>query len=165
MSTHRARGIARSGSRIGRNAHIALRAERVIARRRLAVMRQQTALMVLAGVLAAIGAVMVNVAAFYWLSGAYGNAPAGAILAALNLSLAGLLALRAARMSAEQELEPIMEMRDEAMEEIEAELAEGLDEARQMAQHMRQLAADPLGAAVPALLGPILSVLMNALRK
>lgn len=165
MSRNLVREIERSGSRIGRNAHIALRAERVIARRRLAIIRTQTGLMAFAGVMAAIGVVMVNVAAFYWLSASYGNAPAGGILAAVNFALAAFLAIRATQMSAEPELEPVIEVRDLAMEDIEAELSEGFEEAKHLAENVRRIASDPLGSAAPALLGPILSLLAGALKK
>lgn len=62
------RDIERSGSRIGRNAHIALHAEYVIARRHFAVIRIQTMLMAFASVMAAIGLVMAIAVAFYWLA-------------------------------------------------------------------------------------------------
>lgn len=165
MSRNLVRDIERSGSRIGRNAHIALRAERIIARRRFAVIRTQTGLLAFAGVMAAIGVVMVNVAAFYWLSASYGNASAGSILAVVNLVLAAFLAILASRMSAEKELEPVIEVRDLAMEDIEAELSDGLAEAKYLAENVRRIASDPLGSAAPALLGPILSVLVRSLKK
>ena len=165
MSRNLVRDIERSGNRIGRNAHIALRAERVIARRRLAVIRRQTGFVAFAGIVAGIGVVMVNVAIFFWLSESMGKAGAGAVLAVANFGLAAILAIAASRMSAEPELEPVIELRDLAMEDIEAELADGLAEARVLAENVRRIAADPLGTAGPALLGPILSVLIKSLKK
>ena len=165
MSRNLVRDIERSGSRISRNAHIALRAERVIARRRLAVIRTQTGFMAFAGVMAAIGVLMVNVASFYWLSASFGNALAGGILAVVNFLLAAILATLASRMSAEHELEPVIEVRDLAMEDIEAELSDGLAEAKYLADNVRRIASDPLGSAAPALLGPILSLLVGSLKK
>lgn len=165
MSQNLLRNLERSGSRIGRNAHIALRAERVIARRRLAVIRTQTSLMAFAGVVAGIGVLMVNVGLFFWLAESYGKAAAGGLLALLNLGLAAVLALVASRMSAEQELEPVIEVRDLAMEDIEAEVADGLGEAKHLAENVRRIASDPFGAAGSSLLGPILSILMKSLKK
>ncbi|MEM7074654.1 MAG: hypothetical protein AAGA28_04675 [Pseudomonadota bacterium] len=165
MSRHLVRDLEHSGSRISRNAHIALRAERIIARRRLAVIRSQTGLLAFAGALAGIGVLMANVGAFFWLAEGVGYASAGGILAAVNVGLAALLGLVASRMSADRDLEPVVELRDMAMEEIEAEVAEGVAEVRYLANNLRRIAADPFGAALPSLLGPVLTALVKSLRK
>ena len=165
MRRNTMRDLERSSSRIGRNAHIALRAERVIARRRLAVFRAQTGLMAFAGIVAATGFVMVNVGAFYWVAEGYGRAMAGGILAVVNFGIAAILAILASRMSAEQELEPVVEVRDLAMEDIESELADGLTEAKYVAANVRQMASDPLGSALPSLLAPLISILVKSLKK
>ncbi|MEM6576905.1 MAG: hypothetical protein AAF678_00305 [Pseudomonadota bacterium] len=165
MSRNLVRDIERSTGRIGRNAHIALRAERVIARRRLAVFRTQTGLMAFAGAVASIGIVMVNVGLFFWLAESNGNAAAGGILAALNFGLAVILVLVASRMSAERELEPVIEVRDLAMEDIEAEIAEGLDEAKVLAENVRRMASDPFGSIGTSLLAQVIPVLVNSLKK
>lgn len=165
MSRHLVRELERSTSRIGRNAHIALRAERVITRRRLAVIRTQTGLMAFAGVMAGIGVVMINVGLFFWLTDSYGKAGAGGILAAVNLGLATVLVLVASRMSAEAELEPVIEVRDLAVEDIEAEIADGIEEAKGLVENVSRIASDPLGSLGPSLLGPVLSALIKSLSK
>lgn len=165
MSRQFMRDIERSGNRIGRNAHIALRAERMIARRRLAMIRTQTGLLAFAGLVAGIGVMMVNVGLFFWLAQNFGNAGAGAILAAVNFALALVVGLAAARMSVEKELEPVIEVRDLAVEDIEAELADGLAEAKQFTEDIRRMASDPFGSALPSLLGPVLSILVKSVKK
>lgn len=160
-----ARSVERKGSRITRNAHVALRAERAIASRRIAVMRGQTALMAAAGAVAVIGVAMLNVALFLWLEPGQGGPGAAAIAAGVDVALAALVALVATRMSAEAELAPLVEVRDLALEEIEADLSEAAGEARQAAADLRRMAADPLGAGAASLLGPALSMLIKTMRK
>ena len=51
-------------SRISRNISIILRSERLIAQRRMAVLRRQTGMMAAAGIAAGLGLVMLNGAAY-----------------------------------------------------------------------------------------------------
>ncbi len=165
MSRSLSRDIQRSGNRIGRNINIALRAERVIARRRMAVIRSQTGLLAFAGLVAGIGVIMLNVAVFFWLANNYGNAPAAGIVAAANFAIAVLLGVLASRMSAEKELEPVLEVRDLAMEDIEGEVGDALAEAKDLADNVRRMAKDPFGSAGVSLIGPALSILAKTLKK
>lgn len=164
-----ARGLAdevqRTGARLARNVHVLFRTEHLIARRRLTVARNRGALMATAGVVAAIGVAMANVALFFWLAGSFGYSGAGAILAAGNLVLAGVLLAVALRMSAEQELTPAVEMRDLMLSEIEADIHDGLTEAKALTDNVKRIASDPLGAVTPGLLAPLLSALVKAVKK
>ncbi|MEM8630651.1 MAG: hypothetical protein AAGF74_05395 [Pseudomonadota bacterium] len=152
-------------SRISRNLNIAWRAERMIARRRLAVVRTQTGLMAFSGLVAGIGVIMLNVGIFFWLASHYGNANAGLILAAGNFALAVVLAVFAARMSAERELEPVAEVRDMAVEDLEAEISQVVSEVRDLSDNVRRIARDPLGTAGSSLIGPALVALLKSLNK
>ncbi len=165
MSRSLTRDIERAGSRVGRNVSIALRAERIIARRRIAVMRTQTGMMAFAGLVAGIGVIMLNVALFFWLATTYGNALAAGIVAVANFVLAVLVAWAAAKKSAETELEPVIEVRDLAVEDIEAEVGDALSEARDLADNVRRMARDPFGTAGVGLIGPALSLLAKTLKK
>ncbi|WP_068113338.1 hypothetical protein [Tropicimonas marinistellae] len=165
MTSEITRGLHRSGNRIGRNVTIAMRAERIIARRRLAVLRSQSGLMAFAALIAGIGVVMLNLGAFFWIADSLGNAAAGCVIALANFVIAALLAMQAARMSVEKELEPVIEVRDLAVEDIEAEVAGVLSEAGELAENVRRIARDPFGATLPSLLAPLLSVLLKSLRK
>lgn len=165
MDSPLAQSLQRSRSRVGRNVTIAIRAERIIARRRLAVMRSQTGMMAFAGLIAGIGVIMLNVGAFFWIATSLGNAAAGAVVAVANFGLAAILAVLAGRMSVEKEIEPVVEVRDLAVEDIEAELADTLSEVSDLANSLRRMARDPLGSAVPGLLAPLLSILLKSLKK
>ena len=152
-------------SRISRNLSIILRAERMIARANMAVLRNQTALMVLAALVAAIGLVMLNVAAFYWLKTIWSPPLAALVVALVNLLLAGVLVRIATRQNTASDLAPITELRDLAIEDLEAEMQGGLDQLRDVTDNVRRLARNPLGSALPALLVPLISALVAALRK
>jgi hypothetical protein len=165
MFTDPGRNMARRRSRLGRAITVAIRAERVIARRRFAAIRQQTTLLVLAGLVAGIGVVMINIAAFIWLGERFGHAGGGAVLAGANFVLAALLALAAGRLDPDSGLEPIAELRDMAVEEIQAEADDAMAEARELARNVRAMARDPLGALAPGLIGPLLAMLTKATRK
>ena len=78
-------------SRISRNISIIWRSERLMAQRRLAVLRRQTGLMAAAGVVAGVGLIMLNAAAYLALSSRMDPAWAALIVAVVNLALAAIL--------------------------------------------------------------------------
>lgn len=152
-------------NRISRNISIVLRTERMIARRHMAVIRNQTGLYAFAGLVSLIGLVMLNVAAFYALITVMAAQFAALIVALGNLVLAGALVLIAGRLSPGKELEPVTELRDLAIAELEAEAELAVAEAREMSANVRRIARDPLGTALPALLGPLISALLSGRKK
>ena len=152
-------------NRISRNISIVLRTERMIARRHMAVIRNQTGLYAFAGLVSLIGLVMLNVAAFYALITVMAAQFAALIVALGNLVLAGALVLIAGRLSPGKELEPVTELRDLAIAELEAEAELAVAEARELSANVRRIARDPLGTALPALLGPLISALLSGRKK
>jgi hypothetical protein len=165
MSRNVKSDLQKTGNRVGRNISVALRAERVIAQRRVAAIRKQTGMMAFAGLVAGIGVVMINVAAFFGLATSLGNAWAAVVVAMANFAIAALVALLASRADAEKDLDSVIEVRDLAMEEIEAELGDALDEARDLAANVRRIARDPLGTAGLGLIVPVLTLLAKTLKK
>ncbi len=147
-------------SRLSRNLVTIYRTERLIARRRFAVMQQQTILMVLAGIAALAGLVALNVAIFFALDALMSSAGAAAVLAAGNLVLAALLVLFARRTSVEDEIAPAVEVRDMAIADVEEEMEEMAAEAREVVQAVKSIGANPLGS-LPALLVPLLTALLK----
>ncbi|MEX0277511.1 MAG: hypothetical protein AB3N19_08330 [Ruegeria sp.] len=150
-------------NRISRNLTTIYRTERLIARRRLAVVQQQTILMILAGIAALAGLVSLNIAFYFalntWMSATY----AAAVLAFGNLLLAVLFALFSKGISAEQEIAPAVELRDMAIAEIEDDLENMATDARELVQAVKNIGANPLGS-IPALLLPIISALLKEKR-
>lgn len=152
-------------NRISRNISIILRAERMIARRHMTVLRNQTGMLGFAALVAGIGLIMLNVAAFYTLRASLSPQVSALIVALVNLGLAALLVALAGKQSAETELEPLTEVRDLAIEDLEVELQGVVTEARELKDNVRRIARDPLGTALPAMLIPLLTSLLSHIRK
>jgi len=157
--------MKRRSHRIGRNASIVFRAERVISRRRFAVMRLQTGLMVVAGLVGVIGLLMISVALFFWLTEYYGSPTSGLLVALFNFALSALLFLVASRISVEKELEPLVHVRDLALEDIETEIDGAVDEVADIAAEIRRISRDPLGTVAQGAIGPILASLIKSLKE
>lgn len=151
--------------RVTRNLTIVWRAERLIAQRRFAVIRKQTAAVAFAGMIAVFGLAMLDVAAFFALRPSLGAPLAALVVALANFVLAGLLAHWASGLSAENEIAPVAEVRDIALEDLEAEAEDLASEVRRAADDVRRVARDPLGAFAPGLVSPLLSAVLKALKK
>jgi len=152
-------------NRIGRNVSIILRAERLMAQRRMSVLRTQTGLMAAAGVVAGVALIMLNVAAFYALNARMSPQAAALIVSLVNAALALILIVVASRMNAEEDVRSAAEVRDMAIEDIEAEFEQALVEIREVMNDIRQIARNPAGTLLPGLIGPLVSALMKSIRK
>ena len=155
--------LRQTPGKISRTLTLLLRAERLIAARRVAVFRRQTGFMVFAGLFVAVALVMTNVAAYQGLATVMPTAWAALFVALGNLVLAGVMAFVASRMSSEHELSSAIEMRDMAYEELEHEVDQLVEEFRGTAHDVRVFARDPFGAILPGVMGPILSTLLALL--
>lgn len=152
-------------SRITRNLSIIYRTERLITRRQMAVFQHQTGLMLFAALITGIGIIMLNVAAYQALSLVMQSYLAAVVVAGANLMLAAIMVSLASRMSAEKDVGPAIEMRDLAIAELESDLEEAVDEVRGISRQVTQIARDPLGSALPAIIGPLLSLLLKSAKK
>lgn len=148
-------------NRIGRNLTIIFRTERLITRRRLAVVQQQTVLMALAGLAALAGLVLLNITLYLVLTAWISPAGSAGILTAGNLLLAGLLSMVAGRISVEEEIAPAVEVRDMAIADIEDELEGLATEAREVVNSVKSLGANPLGSLTTLLVPMISAALKN----
>ena len=152
-------------NRISRNISIILKAEQTITRRRMAVLRNQTGLMAFAGVVAAIGLVLFNVAVFYTLRVEMSPQAAAITLSLLNFGLAGLLIIVATRMSAAKDVLPVEELRDMAIDDLESEVQGVVEEVRDLGANVRRIARDPLGNLLPSVLAPLIASLIRSQKK
>ncbi|WP_068115490.1 phage holin family protein [Tropicimonas marinistellae] len=152
-------------SRIGRNLSVILRSERLMAQRRLALVQRRTTLTVVAAIFAGIGLVLLNVAAVYALLPVLGPAMSSLVIALVNLALAGVLIAIVARSSVDREIAPLAEVRDMAVEDLEAEFDKTTEEARELVESVHRIARNPLGTAGLGILGPLLELLMKNLKK
>ena len=151
-------------SRISRNLSIVFRSERLIAQRQLAVLRQQTGMMIAAGVTGGIGLLMINAAAYLALAETLSPATAALIVAVANFILAALLVWTANRVNADAEVAGVTEVRDMAMEDLEAEVTDAVEEVKTVAQGIRKMTQDPLGSLAPGLVGTLASALLKNLK-
>lgn len=152
-------------NRISRNISIILRSERLIAQRHLAVLRRQTALMAMALVVSTIGLVMLNVAAFFALEDIMTAAPAALIVGLVNCLLAGLFVLLASSKSGiEEDINAVSEVRDMAIEDLEAEVRQAADEAKSAVDAVKSMAANPLGGIAPGLAASIAKAVVKAMK-
>ena len=147
-------------NRIGRNLTTIYRTERLITRRRIAVVQQQTVLMALAGLAALAGLILLNITIYLVLTKWVSPPVAAGILTVVNLGLAGVLASIAGRTNVEQEIESAVEVRDMAIADLEAELEGMSNEARQTVNAIKGLGANPLGS-IATLLVPILTAALK----
>ena len=146
-------------NRITRNLTTIYRIERLIARRRFSVVQRQAILIALAGVVALIGLIFVNWSLFLVLEMRMSPAAASAILAVVNIALAGLLALRAGRMNVEDEIAPAVEVRDLAIADLEAEVEDAAKEVRDIVNLLKGLRKDPFGSLTTLILPLVTAIL------
>ncbi len=152
-------------SRISRNISIILRSERLIAQRRMAVLRRQTGMMAAAGIAAGLGLVMLNAAAYLALV-EHQSPPLSALIVALaNIAIAGILISTANKQNADAEVSGVAEVRDIAMEDLEMEVQEATEEVKVLAQSVHKMARDPLGMVAPGLIGALANALVKNLKK
>lgn len=148
-------------NRITRNLSIIYRTERLIARRELEVWRSRTGLAAGAGVAAGIGLVMLNVAGFLALRDLISEPGAALCVALANFLLAWILVTVAGRLNHEREVASATEVRDLAIADLEAEIEEATREVGEVAQGLKAMARDPLTTGLPALLVPLLKMLLS----
>lgn len=145
---------------ISRNLTTIYRTERLIARRSLAVLQNQIILVVLAGIGALVALVLLNISLFFVLEARMSAAAASGILALVNICFAGLLAALAARMNVEKEIAPAIEVRDMAIEDLEADVGEVTRELRELVDTLKGVGRDPLGS-LSTLILPLLTALLK----
>lgn len=152
-------------SRIVSKASVVLKSERLIARRRLAILRTQTGMMALAGVAAGVGLLAVNAAIYFKLAETMSQAAAAGWLAGGNFALALLLVLIAGRLNADRDVAAAEELRDLAMADLEAEVSGLAAQAQGLASVLGSVRRDPLGAALPGLATMIIGTILKARKK
>lgn len=147
-------------NRISRNITTIYRTESLIARRRLAVIQNQTIMMVLAGLIAVIGLAFINVCFYFLLSTWLSPAAAAGLLGALNVGFAAVLASAAGRLNVEQEIAPAVEVRDMAISDLEAEIESVGGDLQQVIGTLKSVPKDPFGSLITLLL-PILTTILK----
>ncbi|MEP2029045.1 MAG: hypothetical protein ABJI96_10115 [Paracoccaceae bacterium] len=152
-------------NRISRNISIIFRSERLMAQRRMAVLRRQTGMMAAAGIAAGLALIMLNVAAYFALVEHISQPVSALIVALANIALAAILVTAANRQSAESDLSAVAEVRDLAMEDLETEIHDATEEIKGLAQSVHKMARDPLGMIAPGLISAVVGAVLKNTKK
>ncbi len=151
-------------NRISRNISIILRSERLIAQRQLAVLARQTSFVAMALIVGGIGLVMINVAAFFVLSEHMTTATSALVVAVANFALAGILMASANKADVGSEVQAVTEVRDMALEDLEAEARQAADEAKSAVNAVKSMASNPLGSFGPGIATGVAKAVVKAMK-
>lgn len=152
-------------NRISRNLSIIVRSEKLIARRQLAAIGRRAGILGAAAILGAMALIMLDIAGYLALAAVMAPAWAALLVALVNVVLAVLLVAISGNLTAERDIREVCEVRDMAIADLESEVVLATAEARDLAAALRKLARDPWGSMGSSLLGPLLSILLKALKK
>lgn len=142
------------------NLRVLWRTERAIAEIKMRHVIARSGLNLAAGMLALIGLLMLEVAAFFALRDLVGTVYAALILGAANFVLAGILVLIADRRTPGRELELANEIHDHTMQALQSDARLLQADIASFGQALRH----PLDGAA-ALIVPLATLLMGALKK
>jgi len=144
-----------------RHLRVLLRVESTIAEMRLRLVMRRSVFCVMAALFAVLGVGMLNVAAFFGLQPLWGALWAAIATAAGDLGLALFCAGIALAMKPGPELHTALELRRAAIEGAEAELSPALARFGWLSR----LTRDPIEAALPAILVPLITAIVRGIRK
>jgi hypothetical protein len=144
-----------------RHLRILWRAERVIAETRLRVMLRRSMLYALAGLIAVFGLGMLNVAAFLVLESHWGPIWAALAAALGDFVIAVVIVGVALATRPGPAMTAAVELRDIAVDGLEAELAP----LQERLAWLSRAARDPLDTMLPAILVPLITSIVRSLRK
>jgi len=148
-----------------RHLRVLWRADSIIADIHLRALASRSRLISLAGLIAVFGLVMLNVAGYLALGQVWGQVWAAVAMGLLDFSLSGLLLLAGARSKPGRELELAHEVRKMALGRLEDDLSEVQAELVGLRTSLTRLVRHPLDAALPALIGPLTSIVLQSLKK
>ena len=150
---------------LARHLRVLWRADSIIADIHLRALATRSRLVSLAGLIAVFGLVMLNVAGYLALGQVWGQTWAAVAMGLLDFSVSGLLLLATARAKPGRELELAHEVRKMALSRLEDDLSQVQAELVGLRSSLTRLVKHPLDAALPALIGPLTGVVLQALKK
>jgi hypothetical protein len=144
-----------------RNAKVLLKAERILADIRLRQAMARSGLAMAAGAIGLFGAVMLGIAAYLALESVLGPIGAASAVGIAAMVLAALLAAAAGRVRPGRELEVAQSLEAAAFEALMADV-KGIEAD---VAGLTRVIRNPLDGALGALVVPLATVLMKALRR
>ena len=155
-----------------RNLRVLWRAESIIADIRLRQMVARSGLRSAAALLGAFSFLMGNLSAFFALQQSLGPVWASALIGLVNLVLAIILLIIAERSRPGREMELALEVRDTALQALEADaqvvqsqLADLRDEVRGVRQAIVGFVRHPLDSVLPSMLVPLAGAVIKGIKK
>lgn len=143
------------------NLRVLWRTERAIAEIKMRHLIARSSLNAAAGLLAVIGLLMFEVAAFYALREYWNTIAAALILGAVNFVIAAILVLIANSRKPGRELELANEIHDNTMQALQTDARLLQADIASFGQALRH----PLDSALPSLIIPLATMLVNFLKK
>jgi hypothetical protein len=134
------------------------RTDRIIADIRMRHMLVGLGLRAFAGLIAAFGLLMLELAAYFALVQVWSAITAAAILGVANFVIAAILFVIAGRLPSGRELELANEIHGSAVEALQVEARTAQTQFAGMVQH-------PLNSALPLILVPLITIIVKSLRK
>ena len=134
------------------------RTDRIIADIRMRHMLVGLGLRAFAGLIAAFGLLMLELAAYFALVQIWSAITAAAILGIANFVIAAILFVIAGRPPSGRELELANEIHGSAVEALQVEARTAQTQFTGMVQH-------PLNSALPLILVPLITIIVKSLRK
>ena len=147
--------------RVVKTLALLLRAERMMAARRVSVLSKQAGFLIGAAIFGLVAVVMLNASAYLWLSTFWTPAWSAAAVGGANLLLMGLFLAIASGLSRRAAHSDEAKLRDQAQMQLEIELDILVEDLRGTANDLRALARDPLGTILPGVLMPLLNALLE----
>ncbi|MEH6551606.1 MAG: phage holin family protein [Pseudomonadales bacterium] len=142
-----------------RSLKLAWRSERLLIQNEIRLGIKKVQLGALAGLVAVIGLVMLNVAAFFAFAPLWGEAWAALTVAGIDLGLAVLMLVYAGSIKPAPELEMIKEVRDMALTDAEEEIALAEAEFLALKDEVSDFIHNPMEKLLPNLLIPLLGAI------
>ncbi len=147
--------------RLINNLQVLWRTERAIAEIKLRHAVARSGLNVAAAVLALVGFLMFEVAAFFALRDIWNTIAAALVLGAVNFVIAGILLLIADRRKPGRELDLANEINKNTMDALQADARLLQADVAAFGQALKH----PFDSAIPALIVPLATMLMGMLKK
>ena len=150
--------------RFARSLHILWRAESLLGTIRVSALMKQVGMLAFAALVGVFGVAMLDVAAFFALLPQWGHSGAALAVALGDFVCAMVVVVLAQSVKPGAEVQMLTEVRDMALEDLEAEVA-GIETVFvQARKDVMDMVRHPLSAFAPGLLVPLLKSVVSGLR-
>ena len=150
--------------RMMRNARLLWRAETMLGAQRVAALAQRSSLMALSALMAAFGVAMLNLAAYLAFAPAWGDVRAALAIGGADFVIAIGLVVVMRVWPTGADVAAIEQVRDLALEELEADVARIEGVLASKGAELRQFVSHPFGSLAPGALLALTKTILTTLR-